>query len=61
MVGSLTSNFTVLENSPIILKDMFEVSGSDMSNIGWIKTPQGYFWYMKDEMDTRIVTGKHIF
>lgn len=53
MVGSLTSDFTVLDNSPIILKDMFEVSGSDMTNIGWIKTPQGYFWYMKDEMDTR--------
>jgi hypothetical protein len=53
MKGSLESDFTVLENKPIILKDVFEVSGSDATNIGWIKTPQGYYWYMKSEMDTR--------
>lgn len=53
MVGSLETDFTVLDNKPIILKDMYEVSGSDATNIGWIKTAQGYYWYMKSEMDTR--------
>lgn len=52
--GSLTTDFTVLENSPIILKDAFEVNGSDATNIGWIKTKQGYYWFLKDEADTRL-------
>lgn len=52
--GSLSTDFTVLENSPIILKDAFEVNGSDATNIGWIKTKQGYYWFMKDEADTRL-------
>ena len=51
--GSLESDFTVLENSPIILKDKFEVSGSDATNIGWVKTKQGYYWFLKSEEDTR--------
>ena len=54
MKGSLETDFTVLENKPIILKDMFEVSGSDATQIGWIKTPEGgYLWYLKSERDTR--------
>lgn len=51
--GSLESDFTVLENKPIILKDKYEVSGSDATNIGWIKTKQGYYWFLKSEEDTR--------
>ncbi len=51
--GSLETDFTVLDNSPIILKDKFEVSGSDATNIGWIKTKQGYYWFLKSEEDTR--------
>lgn len=51
--GSLETDFTVLENSPIILKDKFEVSGSDATNIGWIKTAQGYYWFLRSEEDTR--------
>lgn len=51
--GSLDTGFSVLENSPIILKDKFEVTGSDATNIGWIKTKQGYYWFMKNEEDTR--------
>src|SRR5690606_21220100 len=45
--GSLTTDFTVLQNSPIILKDAFAVNGSDATNIGWIKTKQGYYWFLK--------------
>ena len=45
-------------NKPIILKDMFEVSGSDASAIGWVEVSgeegqNGYLWYLKAEGDTR--------
>ena len=54
MDGTLETDFTVYRNNPIILKDNFEVSGSDATNIGWIQTAQGYFWYLKSEADTRL-------
>ena len=54
MTGTLETDFTVYRNNPIILKDNFEVSGSDATNIGWIQTGQGYFWYLKSEADTRM-------
>ena len=46
-------------NKPIILKDMFEVSGSDASAIGWVEVSgedgqNGYLWYLKAEGDTRV-------
>ena len=50
---SLEQDFTILENSPIIQKDIYEVSGSDATNIGWIQTPQGYYWYLYSEYQTR--------
>lgn len=53
MKGSLETNFTVLENKPIILKDFFEVSGSEAASISWIKTKKGYLWYLNSEKDTR--------
>lgn len=53
MQGSLESDLTILENKPIILKDKYEVSGSDMTQISWVKTEGGYFWYLKSEKDTR--------
>ena len=54
MKGALESDFTVLENKPIILKDIYEVSGSEASNIGWVKTKEGgYLWYLQSEKDTR--------
>jgi len=54
MEGALQTDFTVLENSPIILKDMYEVSGSEVANIGWVKVPSGgYLWYLQGEKDTR--------
>ncbi|NND95451.1 MAG: hypothetical protein HKN45_11345, partial [Flavobacteriales bacterium] len=51
--GSLETDVTILENKPIILKDKYEVSGSDATNIGWIKTKQGYYWFLRSEEDTR--------
>jgi len=45
-------------NKPIILKDKYNVSGSDASAIGWIEVSgeegqNGYLWYLKAEGDTR--------
>jgi len=51
-------SFTTFTNKPIILKDMYEVSGSDASQIGWVEVSgedgqNGYLWYLKAEGDTR--------
>jgi len=48
-----------LTNKPIILKDMYEVSGSDASQIGWVEVAaedgtSGYLWYLKAEAETRL-------
>ena len=45
-------------NKPIIMKDYYEISGSDASQIGWVEVSgeegqNGYFWYLKAEGDTR--------
>jgi len=53
MQGTLETDYTVLSNDPIIQKDGFAVNGSDATNIGWIKTDQGYLWYLKSEEDSR--------
>lgn len=54
MSGSLETDFTVLENKPIILKDKYEVSGSEATQIGWVTTPDGgNLWYLTSEKDTR--------
>jgi len=50
--------FKTFSNKPIILKDYYEVSGSDASRIGWVETSSeeggsGYLWYLKAEADTR--------
>lgn len=54
MQGSLTSDFTILDNKPIILKDKFEVNGSDVAQISWVQTDEGgYLWFLQDQIDTR--------
>jgi len=45
-------------NKPIIMKDAYEISGSDASQIGWVEISgedgqNGYLWYLKAEGDTR--------
>ena len=50
--------FTSFTNKPIIMKDMYQVSGSDASAIGWVEVSgedgqNGYMWYLKAEGDTR--------
>jgi len=50
--------FRSFSNKPIIMKDYYEVSGSDTSRIGWVEVSgemgqSGYLWYLKAEADTR--------
>jgi hypothetical protein len=59
MVGSLEAEDDIFENSPIILKDKYAVSGSDMAQIGWVEVTtengaNGYLWYLKSEHETRL-------
>jgi hypothetical protein len=56
--GSNEPSFKSYMNKPIILKDYYEVSGSDASRIGWVEIAaedgaSGYLWYLKAEADTR--------
>ena len=59
MVGSLEANDFIFDNKPIIIKDTYTVSGSDMAQIGWIEITTedgatGYLWYLKSEHETRL-------
>ena len=50
--------FTSYSNKHIIMKDYYEVSGSDVSQIGWVEVAgeegqNGFLWYLKAEGDTR--------
>ena len=59
MEGSLEADDVFFENSPIIIKDKYAVSGSDMAQIGWVEVTtengaSGYLWYLKSEHETRL-------
>ena len=59
MTGSLEAQDSFYEVSPIIIKDKYTVSGSDMAQIGWVEVTTengatGYYWYIKSEHETRL-------
>jgi len=59
MVGSVEAESQILDTTPIIIKDKYEVNGSDMTQIGWIEVTTengatGYLWYLKSEHETRL-------
>jgi hypothetical protein len=59
MVGSIEPTPKTYSNNPVIIKDKFEVSGSDAAQIGWIEVAtedgtSGYMWYLKAESETRL-------
>ena len=59
MVGSLEADFQTKENNPIIIKDKYEVSGSELAHIGWVDVTtengaSGFLWYLKSESETRL-------
>jgi len=56
--GANEPDFKSFSNKPIIMKDYYEVSGSDTARIGWVEVSgeegqSGYLWYLKAEADTR--------
>jgi hypothetical protein len=58
MDGAIESDYSSYTNKPIILKDNYQVSGSDTAQIGWIEVASengasGYLWYLKSEHETR--------
>jgi len=59
MTGSLEASFTQFSNKPIIIKDNYEINGSDAAQIGWVEVAaedgtNGYLWYLKSEGETRL-------
>jgi hypothetical protein len=59
MNGSLEAQDIFFDNKPIIIKDKYSVSGSDMAQIGWVEVTTengatGYLWYLKSEHETRL-------
>jgi len=58
-MSSIQPTLTQFSNKPIILRDTFEVSGSDTAQIGWVEVAtedgtNGYLWYLKSESETRL-------
>ena len=56
--GAIEPRFKSFTNTPISMKDYYEVSGADASRIGWVEVAaedgqSGYLWYLKAEADTR--------
>jgi hypothetical protein len=56
---AIQPDFKQFDNKPIILKDFYEVSGSDAAQIGWVEVAtedgtSGYLWYLKAESETRL-------
>jgi hypothetical protein len=56
--GANEPTFKSFSNKPVIIKDYYEVSGSDTARIGWVEVSaengqSGYLWYLKAEADTR--------
>jgi len=63
--GANEPTFKSFSNKPIIMKDYYEVSGSDVSRVGWIEVAaedgqSGYLWYLKAEADTRARFNDHL-
>jgi hypothetical protein len=59
MEGSIEPGFTQYANKPMILKDNFQINGSDTAQIGWVEVAtedgqSGYLWYLKSESETRL-------
>ena len=55
---SLEAAPDIFENKPIIIKEIDEVNGSDMAQVGWIEVEgeggNGYLWYLKSRAQSRL-------
>jgi hypothetical protein len=58
MNGSLEAEVKIFDVKPVIIKDKFAISGSDMAQIGWVEVEgdngMGYLWYLKSQHETRL-------
>ena len=59
ITGSLDASFTQFSNRPIIMRDRYQVNGSDTAQIGWVEVTSengasGYLWYLKSEHEARL-------
>jgi hypothetical protein len=57
--NSIDAKFTQFDNKPIILRDKYNVNGSDVAQIGWVEVTteagtSGYLWYLKSEHEARL-------
>ena len=53
----ITPKFQSFSNKPVIMKEKYEISGSDAAQIGWVEVSgedgqSGYMWYLKAQGDT---------
>jgi len=58
-INAVTPSFTQYNNSPIIIKERYQISGSDTAQIGWVEVATedgtgGFLWYLKAESETRL-------
>jgi len=56
---ALEPQFQTHTNKPMILKDYYEINGSDVSQIGWVEVTTeegqgGYLWYLKAASETKM-------
>ena len=56
---TVTPAFQQYNNSPIIIRNVYTINGSDMAQIGWVEVTtedgtSGYLWYLKAESETRL-------
>lgn len=59
MQGALEAEFDVYEVKPLIIKDRYEVNGSDMAQISWVEVnaedgATGYFWFLQSSSETML-------
>jgi len=55
----LDPGYATFANAPIILKENYQINGSDTAQIGWIEVTSengagGYLWYVKSEHENRL-------
>ena len=57
--NSFDAPFTTFTNKPIIMREQYEIGGSDMTQIGWVEATTenggtGYLWYLKSSAEQRL-------
>jgi len=57
--NSIDASFTTFNNKPLIIRDKYNVNGSDVAQIGWVEVTteagtSGYLWYLKSEHESRL-------